>query len=136
MQMLLNIPDKYVSLDKSFQEMILEMDADGVRGIATILPKGHDIIDGTELNKYLDDLIYAEQKVRLDGYETRTDIIERIKIKAGFLTIIEADKDNREKPNQTLKTCKNCGYPYKLAGKCYSCDNYSQWIPIEADKGD
>lgn len=58
----------------------------------TPIPKGHDIIDGTELNKYLDDLIYAEQKIRLDGYETRTDIIERIKIKADYLTIIEADK--------------------------------------------
>lgn len=96
MQMLLNIPDKYVSIDKSFQEMILEMDADGVRGIATILPKEHDIIDGTELNKYLDGLIYAEQKIRLNGYETRTDIIERIKIKADSLTIIEANKGDSE----------------------------------------
>ena len=58
------------------------------------LPKGHDIIDGTELNKYLDDLIYAEQKIKFDGYETRTDIVERIKIKAEFLTIIEADKES------------------------------------------
>ena len=91
MQMLLSIPNKYVSTDKSFQEMILEMDADGVRGIAKILPNEHDMIDGTELNKYLDDLIYAEQKTRLDGYETRTDIIERIKIKTDFLTIIRAD---------------------------------------------
>ena len=42
----------------------------------------------------------------------------------------EADKE----PRQTLKNCENCGYPYKLAGKCYSCDDYSQWVPIEADK--
>ena len=62
----------------------------------TPLPKGHNIIDGTELNKYLDELIYAEQKTRLNGYETRTDIIERIKIKAEFLTIIEADEGSEE----------------------------------------
>lgn len=48
-------------------------------------------------------------------------------------TIIEADKE-REEPRQILKNCRNCGYPHKLAGKCYSCDDYSQWIPIEADK--
>lgn len=60
------------------------------------LPKEHDIIDGTELNKFLDDLIYAEQKIRLNGYETRTDIIERIKIKADSLTIIEANKGDSE----------------------------------------
>ena len=46
----------------------------------------------------------------------------------------KASNKEREKPNQTLKTCKNCGYPYKLAGRCYSCNNYSQWIPIEADR--
>lgn len=50
MQILLNIPDKYVSLDKSFQEMILEMNADGVRGIAKIFTKGHErLIDADEL---------------------------------------------------------------------------------------
>ncbi len=68
--------------------------AEAIRN-GTLLPKGHAIIDGTELNKYLDDLIYAEQKIKLDGYETRTDIIERIKIKADFLTIIEADKEQK-----------------------------------------
>ena len=59
-------------------------------------PKEHDIIDGTELNKFLDGLIYAEQKIRLNGYETRTDIIERIKIKADSLTIIKANKGDSE----------------------------------------
>ena len=31
------------------------------------------------------------------------------------------------------KDCRNCGYPHKLAGKCYSCYDYSQWIPIESE---
>lgn len=35
---------------------------------------------------------------------------------------------------KTQKDCRNCGYPHKLAGKCYSCYDYSQWIPIEDDK--
>ena len=43
-------------------------------------------------------------------------------------------ENESEESRQTIKSCKNCGYPYKLAGRCYSCNNYSQWIPIEADK--
>lgn len=105
MQILFNIPDKYVSLDKSFQEMILEMEADGVRGIATILPKGHGrLIDADALRKEI-------SSWGMNDYEP-SDFIDEVDIAD---TIIEADVPKRRKST-----------PLEENDNGYNCEN---WIP-------
>lgn len=127
MEVLIKIPDKYVSEDKSIYEMLLSMGKDKVKGAVKLLPKGHGkLIDATILRRGF--VVSARFHGTWNLGKTR--ILSHID---DATAIIEADKE-REEPEQTLKNCRNCGYPYKLAGKCYSCDDYSQWIPIEADK--
>ena len=84
MQILFNILDKYVSLDKSFKEMISEMHADGVNGIEAILPEGHGrLIDADaylikERPRGIDEVIWKESHIYKSITETPT-IIEKDK---------------------------------------------------------
>lgn len=93
----------------------------------TPLPKGHGrLIDVGQCDRKT----FYQQCGGADSLITAKSAFDML---MSLPSIIEADKESK-KPKQTLKSCKNCGYPHKLAGKCYSCDDYSQWIPIEADK--
>ena len=92
MKVVIEIPEDYYNAIKEIPSRQCTIDM-LITKFGTPIPKGHDIVDGTELNKYFDDLIHAEQKIRLDGYETRADIVERIKIKTDTLTIVEAGRE-------------------------------------------
>lgn len=87
MEVLIKIPDKYVSEDKSIYEMLLSMGKDKVKGAVKLLPKGHGRLkDVSKIYNHIDALNRGKDKGKFTGVLAIINMAE---------TIIEADKENK-----------------------------------------